>query len=353
MHDTTLNDIPMDSLNTDGLLGSPSPGSAPPPESAPAENRSRRRLRIGLWALLAVVSFTVFTILKLPTESLEATATQKINELLQSNGLTFSAQKARVSIGLGVTYDAEGVSLGSTSTPEATPARFDRITLKPSLFWLALGYIAIKFHIVQRDESTASGQVTIPNPSAAPKAEAGATPSQKASKISVQFSDFNPIKAYPLGMEAITSKTQLKTTGRVEFNGVLNDPATWSGEIDLGAPLLAVGESSYMGMTTPGIKINTVSIKGKLEAGSKKLALQELIIGKTGGADDIAATLTGDMTLTPAVSLSALNFTAKYRIQGTLKERLGPMLMLLDKFKKEDGSYTTLIKGTLGRAEFQ
>jgi type II secretion system protein N len=357
MHDTHFNDIPMDSLSTDGLLDSPSPAAAATPQSRTPESRSRRGLRTGLWILFALVSFVTFTILKLPTERLEATATQQINDGMQSAGLTFAVQKARVSIGLGITYEAEGVSIGSTSSPDAAPARFDRITLKPSLFWFALGYLSARFHIVQRDEATLSGSITIPNPSAAAKAEAkaepGAAPTQKASSVSLQLTDFNPIRAYPLGGDAITSKIQLKATGSLNFNGVPSDPGTWSGNIDLGAPSLAIGESSYMGMATPGLKINTVSIKGRLDSGSKKLVLQEFILGKTGGTDDIAATLTGDVTLTSAVSLSALNLTAKYRIQGTLKERLGPMLMLLDKFKKEDGSYTTLIKGTVSRAEFQ
>jgi type II secretion system protein N len=348
MRENLFPEMPLESLSGDGALGSGLPQTSEnesphAPKTAPQSiSSTRRNLKRAVWGLLATCSFLAFTLLKIPTERIEGTITGLVNEQLQGAGYQMTAQKARLSFGLGITYELEGVALSSLTSPEAQPAKFDRVQVRPSLLSYAFGRIAGTAILTQREESDLVAHFSLPDPSR--KKEGDPSPLGNT-EIDIELRDFNPFRAAPVAPDSMLGKVQFKTNGSLKFSGVPSDSATWAIQTDVSAPSLTLAETTVMGMSLPGLKIN--SLKGKMDTGSKKLLLQELLIGKTGGSDDIAATLTGDVGLSPMWQMSTLNLTAKYRIQGAVKERLGAMLMILDKYKKEDGSYSTSIKGTL------
>ncbi len=316
-------------------------------ESSLTQSNSRRSAtlrRIG-WILLAVTSFLLFTLLKTPTERIESAITTQVTEAVQNAGYNMTAARAHVRMGWGVTYELEEVSLTS-SGPQTSglPAKIQRISLRPSLFSYAIGRLAGNATLVQSEGATLEASFSTPDSS---RTKTGAT------HLQIKLENLEIPRLIPSEPTSPLSKLQLKTSGTLEFSGAMEDPTTWGGEVEISAPSVRLEDSVVMSMPIPGLKVSNLSLKGKMDPGTKKLILQEFLLGKTGGNEDLTATLTGDIQMTPSWRMNPLNLTAKYRIQGELQKRLGAILMLLDKFKKPDGSYVTQIKGTLSSPQTQ
>jgi type II secretion system protein N len=331
---------PHESLITDSV-DSPAgilPNSSDNPQEVLDKPRPRVQLVYAGWALLGVLSFLFFTLLKIPTQRIESNITQQVTQAAFQAGFRLQPEKSRVKMGLGLSYEMQNIKISNTSnTLPTTPTQFDLIRVSPSLLSYAFGKVAGKFEVVQKEGSTLSGTFSMPDPT---KGRPG------NSLFKAEWNNLEPARWIPTSGDSPLAQLSGKVDGGLEFAGDIASPDSWVAQFLLTSNQLSLPESKVMGMTLPGLKVSALSVRAKIEANSKKLKLEEFNLGKLGANEDIAGTLSGTLDFPGDWRNPSLNLTAKYRIQGELQKRLGAMLMLIDKYKKEDGSYSMSIVGS-------
>ena len=133
-------------------------------------------------------------------------------------------------------------------------------------------------------------------------------------------------------------------SGTVQIVGTLSDPNTLEGAIDLKIKKLHLDEQNLMGFQLPVMNISDGTINIQITGG--KLLMKTVQLGKP--ADDLAASLTGDITLKRNVNSSILNLRAILGLSDKVKQSLSLLDSILGSAKMTDGRYAYKLTGTLG-----
>src|SRR5947209_5249449 len=113
------------------------PGIAPATEmespSGSIEPRSPTRFKriartIG-WLWLGTFCLFLFTLIKLPEDKIQSYVQGMISSQLASQGITLTAQKSHISIGFGISYNMQDVTLAFQPPQESV--RIEQISVSP------------------------------------------------------------------------------------------------------------------------------------------------------------------------------------------------------------------------------
>jgi type II secretion system protein N len=290
--------------------------------------KGQRAMRNAGWSALAIFSLLVFTIVKLPEARIKAYVQGTISSVLAPRGITFTAQKGHLSIGWGFSYVMEDVTL-SFPPPDA-PVHIDEISFKPSLFNLIFRKLGGDAAIYNGD-----GKLTL---SFSTK-DSWSAFSFKAKDLDVGKLGILPALAGVAGSGIVA--------GSGWFDGDLNNLSAAKGELDVTLKKIVVDQQPIMGFSLPRLSVSEGRIDADIESG--KVKIQTLTLGRAGNsADDIVASVTGDLTLGKTIYASPMNLKAKFSLSQNILKSFAILDAFLISAKTADGGYAYNLSGTLG-----
>lgn len=297
----------------------------------PRMSRAQRALRTVGWSGFAIFCLIVFTVLKVPEHRLKNFIQGSIASALASKGVTFRAAESSISFIFGVTYEMKDVVL---SPPPPQPAvRIDRIRVSPSLFSLLLGRMGGTVKLEQGDGDL-KASFAVKN----------AADGSAEFSLSFQAKDINLTR---LGALPIAAGVQggMVMSGEGSVAGDLNVPSTLTGDVKLQLSRVVIEQQAIMGFSIPRVAI--ADGNAELALGQSKATIRAFRLGKPGGADDLNATLSGEVVLGNSWNTSNLNLKARFGLSQAAAKSFGFFLTLLDAGKQTDGSYAYNITGPM------
>lgn len=297
----------------------------------PRPSRAQRALRAVGWGAFALFCLIVFTVIKVPEHRLKSFIQGSIASALASRGVTFTATESSISLLFGITYEMKDVTL---NPPPPQPAvRIDRVRVSPSLLSLITGRLGGTINLEQGD-GTLKGSFAIK------------PPASQSGEFSFSFQADN-LNLTRLAVLPIAAGVQggLVINGEGSIAGDLQIPSTLSGEVKLQLSKILVEQQSLMGFSLPRLAI----AEGTVEIGisQSKATIRTFRLGKPVGADDLHASLTGEMVLGNRWDSSNLNLKAKFGFSQAAAKAFGFFLSLLDPGKQADGSYAYSLTGPM------
>jgi type II secretion system protein N len=296
------------------------------------------------WTLTSVFFLLFFTLLKLPDDRIGPWLDSKIQDQLRSQGITYSSTRSRLKFGLGLSYVLEGATVDIRGMRSSQQYAFDKVTISPSLLALLTmkvgadvrlesgkGIVDLSARLGKTSQSISfyAKDVVI--------GKFGVPPGGEPAPVPIDFMNPDPASIW----------ANLKKTGVVggsgSFSGDFSVPNTLDGKISLDLTKLVIDQQTLMGFNIPRMSISESKIEGATEKG--KLIFKNVKIGK--GADDLRATLTGDMTLGKSWDSSALNAKVNFAVSDTVHKAFILMDSLLAPARTPDGSFTYALSGPL------
>ncbi|MGZ3699936.1 MAG: type II secretion system protein GspN, partial [Bdellovibrionota bacterium] len=259
-------------------------------EAAPP--RIPQGVRTAGWIGFAVVCMLAFTLLKLPEDRVRNYVQAMISQALASKGITVTAGESHVSLGFGISYVMNDVTL-NFPLPEA-PVHVEKVAFSPSLAAMIFGKMG--------------GTLWVDNAGGSLKASFKAKEMNFSTKFKLSDLDLGKLGVLPI---AAGFKGGGVASGSGSLSGDLAVASTLSGDLDLRLSKVVIDAQSIQGFSIPKLSISEAVVK--LTADKGKATIQELRIGKTGSAaDDIHATATGDLSLARQFEASTLNLKVKF-----------------------------------------
>ncbi|MEK6706573.1 MAG: type II secretion system protein GspN [Bdellovibrionota bacterium] len=308
------------------------PQQAPANPETPGENSggsfwSKKPIRTALWILTATALLIMFTVVKLPEDRIKNYVNGTLSYFLAENGMSFSASESWVSIGLGISYVMKNVTLNLP--PPEQPVQIEHVTFSPSLIPMIFKNYGGKLKI-QSGESLANVSFSVKN-----------------TKLSASL-DIDKLDLAKSGL--LAALLGLKGTGSLDASAVIkgdySNPSTMNGNANIHFKKFALDQQTIKGFSFPPIFISETLLELDIKSG--KAVLKKGNIGKAdNAADDLQATLSGDMTLASDLEESQLNIQSRFKISANILKSF----ILIDTFfaagKQPDGSYTVEITGPL------
>ncbi|OFZ17922.1 MAG: type II secretion system protein GspN [Bdellovibrionales bacterium GWB1_55_8] len=281
--------------------------------------------RVG-WISLAFFFLIFFTLLKLPEDRLKNTIQGYLTSMLADQGFSFTAEKSRLSIGLGVSYELEKVTLRPPAP--ATPIRLERLGVSPSLLPMLFGRRGGRFWM-----EAGSGKIT-------------GSISMRGSQVSASF-DSKDMDLKQLGIPGAFTPVAAEgiLSGSGEISGDFGTPASISGKANIVLKKIVIAQQNIMGFAIPKIGISDAIADVVIEKG--KLRIQEFRFGREGASppDDIRVTFTGQITLAPDPLGSTLDLKTRFSFSPAVLRSFALVEAMLAAGKQPDGSYSFLLKG--------
>lgn len=295
-------------------------------EFSESPSRARRLLGWVGWLSLAFILMIVFTVLKLPEERVRNFIHGSIASALSAQNMGYTAGQEKLAIGFGVSYVMKDVTL--SLPPPAEAVHIDEVTVAPAILPMILGKMGGKAWI-----RNGSGAIS-------------ASFSLKKNDLSLEI-DSKAMDLGKLGLVAALAgvKASALLNGTAELKGDLTSPSGLEGRIQLDLSNLVVDAQSVMGFGIPRIAVSEGKIDVLIE--KSKASIRTLRLGKTGNAaDDLKATLTGEVVLAKQWPASTLNVKAAFELSQNLMKGLNlPIDLILGGGKQPDGSYAYNLTG--------
>lgn len=291
---------------------------------APA-SRARRIARTAGWGLFALFLLLFFTFLKLPEDRLKNFIEGNLNAALSPKGISFSAGKGYLSLGLGISYVMKDVTL--TLPPPSPPAHLDKVSVSPSIFPMLLGRMGGSASIVSGDGSLDASFAM---------RKSDVSLSLKARGFDLGKTGILPAAAGVQGGAVIS--------GKLSLSGDMNIPTTLDGNVDLELSKIALEPQAIMGFAIPKVYVSEGKIE--LSADKGKATIQEIRLGKS-AQDDVRAKLSGDVTLGKQWESSTINARASFSLSENIMRSFVLLDALLGGAKQSDGSYAFTLNGPI------
>jgi len=288
-------------------------------------NRTLRVLRIVGWVLFGLFCLTVFTLIKLPEDRLKNYIQGQISNALSPRGISLSAAKSGLSVGFGISYTMKDVTINLP--PPEPAAHVDEIVVTPSLLSFAFGKLAGKVGIQQGD-----GLLT-------------ASFSTNQVNTSVDF-DIKNLDLGKIGLLPMLAgiKGSGLATGKGSIDGNFSVPSTLTGDIKINLSKIILEQQSISGFSIPKLNISEAVIE--LKAEKAKASVKTLRLGKSGNAaDDIQASVTGEMALGKQWESSTLNLKTKFSFSQNVMKSFALLDAILGAGKQADGGYAYTLTG--------
>jgi type II secretion system protein N len=137
---------------------------------------------------------------------------------------------------------------------------------------------------------------------------------------------------------------KLPLSGSITLSGDPQQLSGWAGAITLDLDSIALPAQKIAGFQAPALSIRGGSIRVQI-AGSRA-KLENVRLGKvTEAGDDLAGTLSGEVTLGKTWDSSQLSLNAKVRISEAVNKAFFLIDALLGASKTQDGSYSFTLTG--------
>lgn len=302
------------------------------PEGEPA-TRAQTLIRWLFWGGLFTLSLLLFTLLKLPEEPIRALLLGQANQALGSLNLRIDSDKSRLSFWLGPRYTLENVTLASLdSNPlpagESPTKKIGEISLAPRFLPLFLGRQAATTHITQ-----GIGKIDLAF-------------SQGGDFLSVAFnaSQVDLDKAPYLDLFAGFHATgTLFANGSIE--GKSTQPESFEGKIALNLSKFMLPAQSIRGFRLPPLQLTEGKLRGEMVGG--KFTIQEMTVGRPGGADDVYLTGTGELSAGRTLYGSKLALKLRLTLSRKLLDAFPLIDGILGVARKGEGQYAFELVGPL------
>ena len=291
-------------------------------------SRLAKSLRTATWILSSLALLTFFTVMKLPEDRFHNYIQSQITAVLSDKGITYTAAESKIGIGFGISYSLKDVTL--RLPPPNPELHIDRIEASPSILQLIFRKFAGDFRLEnQGGKLTGSFSMKMRGP-----------------EIAFNF-DANKLDLKKIGAFQFLPVTGTAILdGTASLSGDMNTPTTLNGEGAIALSKLKVDNQTVTGFPIPAVSVSESKFDYSIEKG--KLHIKTLRIGKSGNsADDIHATVTGDITLARQLEMSNLAVRAKFNLSQNI---LKPMILLeamLAPGKQPDGGYAYDFNGPL------
>jgi len=293
--------------------------------------RSKKWLTILGWSGVTLFFLIFFTLAKLPDQRIKSYLDSQIAAQLSPKGISFSSKSGSISLLFGLTYTMKDISL---NLPPPLPSGYiDRMDISPSLIPMLWGKTGGSFSIQNKD-GFIQGNFSVSS-------------SQKGDFVKLSYQaknlDLGRMGVLPI-LAGIQGSGTLSGEGR--FAGDLNAPNTWDGTIGLNLSKFVLDSQSIMGFSVPRVGISDSVAEITFDQGKGKV--KSLRLGKPGNsADDIHATLSGDLVLGKRMDASTMNLKTNLSLSETVTKAFILVDALLGPYKQADGSYTFMLSGPL------
>lgn len=348
----TFPELSSDSSSSGMSFESPSEitASFEAPPTSPPPSRARKFLRWSAASMGTLFLFVTFTVMQLPETRLKNTVQSLINQSLATRNMTMTSTRSELSIGLGVLYTLEDVTLTHPDSP--LPAKLKKVQFSPSILGLFLnrlsGTAALESGTGQAEIHVSVGGLLSLLRSKTPsqggtEEESGSTQHPLALQIHSENFDFGATQLLPF---LIKTQLQFKVSGDAELNGTLGSPETYQGKVNWNLSQLRLPEQTVSGFKLPSLSMGSGQIQLDLENGSKKLNLTRVELGKL-GAEDIAAQVKGVITLGRRMNESTLDSTLTLSVSEKVLQSIPLLQALLGMAKQPDGNFAYKLSGPL------
>lgn len=307
----------------------PSAGSNTAGETAEEQSPSPAKtwLKRILWSFFAVFCLLFFTLLKLPEDRIKNYIRGSIASVLSAQGIGFSSSQEILSIGWGVSYVMKDVTL--TVPPAGEMVKIDQISVAPAIFPALTGKLGGKFWIKQ-GLGALHGAV-----------------SMKGNQVEADI-DATGFELHKTGLLPALAGFQGNATisGKVLFVGDPNQPSSWEGKINLDLKNVGLDPQNVMGFSIPKVTVS----QGKVDLliDKSKLTIRTFQLGKAGNtADDLQATVTGDLQLAKSWNASTVNIRTNFGLSPTILKSFAILDTLLGAGKQPDGTYSFQFNGPM------
>ncbi|OFZ53484.1 MAG: type II secretion system protein GspN [Bdellovibrionales bacterium RIFOXYC1_FULL_54_43] len=291
-------------------------------------SRLTKSIRTATWIVSSLALLIFFTVMKLPEDRFHNYIQNQITSVLAEKGITYTAAESKIGIGFGISYSLKDVTL--RLPPPSPELHIDRIEASPSLLQLFFRKLAGDFRIEnQGGKLTGSFSMKIRGP-----------------EIAFNF-DANKLDLKKIGVfQFLPVSGTAILDGAASLSGDMHTPSTLNGEGAITLSKVKVDNQTVAGFPIPAISVSESKFDYSIEKG--KLHIKTLRLGKSGNsADDIHATVTGDITLARQLETSNIAIRAKFSLSQNI---LKPMILLeavLAPGKQPDGGYAYDLSGPL------
>lgn len=289
-------------------------------------SRFKKTLHILGWIAAGLFFLLFFTWVKLPDDKIKNYIAGSINAQLASEGVSLSAAETDLSFLFGPSYSLKNVTV--TLPPPASPIRLDKLEVSPSVLALLIGKVG--------------GEVKIQNGEGRLRGAFSFRGSKGSVRLKVEKMEVDKLGILPY-LAGIQAAGILDGEAAVE--GDLNVPNTLEGSASFHVKKLLMEPQTIYGFALPKISVSEAEIESLIEKG--KAPIKTLRLGKPGSADDLQATVTGDLTLGKSWQASNLNIKAKFSVSENITKSLILIDALLGPGKQADGSYHYALTGPL------
>lgn len=299
---------------------------APEPEPV---SMSSRLLRALLWGGLFLALLVFFTLLKLPQDRVRNYVQGAIASALSQQDIGFTAGSSSFTLlfGPGPSYTMRKITL--TFPPPQDPIKIDEVSVTPSLLGLLTGKAGGTFK-VKNNGGTLKGSYFQPL-------------SLKSSHLSADFTaDRMDLGALGLLPALANLKGSAVLSGSGTIDGDATVPSTLNGEVQVTLSRIVIDSQSVLGFNLPRLSVSEGTVDVTLGRG--KATFRSLKLGRT-PADDIRATVTGDVTLGRSWPTSSISARADFSLSPAVMKAFPLIDALLNQGKQADGSYAFRLTG--------
>lgn len=261
-------------------------------------------------SILLVCLFPLLVLALIPAAQVEGV----VQRLLAREGLTFTAGRFGMAFPLGIT--ARNVTLADSRGPLL---RFDRLDLRPRLFPLLSGTLA-----VAADATVGSGRVEL------------LWRSGNKGGLSADIRGL-PLEQLPLFRTVAGASVKGLLRGEARLTGI---PPRLSGTIRVQATGVELADLKIGEMPLPAVSDET--IQGMLRVKDGRGRVESLTFEGVG----LYARLSGDIPLSPA---DPLDLSLELMPRADFLERQKFVFLLLIKYQDSPGHYRLPIRGTLAK----
>lgn len=299
------------------------------PNAADLEESSglSRVARFLLWGGVFLAMLIFFTLLKLPEDRIRNYVQGAIASALSQQDIGFTAGKSSFSLIFGPSYTMKNITLTFPS-PEET-VKIEEVSVSPSLLALFTG--------------KAGGTFMVRNKGGSIKGSYYQPLSSRSNHISADFTaDRMDLGALGLLPALANLKGSAMMSGHGNLDGDTSVPSTLNGDIHLNLSRINIDSQSLLGFNLPRLSVSEGT--ADVSFGRGKAIIKTLKLGKS-VADDIRATITGDLTLSRTWGTSMLNARANFSLSPSVMKAFPLIDALLAQGKQPDGSYAYQLSG--------
>jgi type II secretion system protein N len=289
----------------------------------------KKILKIIIWIFYGIFCLLLFTFWKLPEDRIKGLIDSNLSALLSEKGIKYTSKDSHLSLFTGIKYTLKDVTL--TFPPPAPPAHLDQIQITPALFSMLFGKLGGNLWTKQ-GEGELSLNFSIKN-------------TTLSLNLQSKKMDLGKTGLFPI---LTTLQGSAILDGYGSMTGDLSLPSSLEGTINFQFKKIGIDPQSVMIFAVPRLQVSEGTIN--LEVEKSKIAIRSFKLGK--GSDkvtdeDVAGTITGDITLGKQWENSTLNLKTRFRLSDNVTRAFVLLDSILTGSKQADGSYSYSLSGPI------